>query len=766
MARPALPGLFALAAMLMSMGCNGGGRQNGFAGRPWLTAAGQWTARDDGGQVHVQVNIDSAGLFGNPIAISNGPAQVRVGPLAAQMLDGQPLKLQPARMSRTLSMQRKTLELSQEMQEGQQLRTKIIPGLITLIDVAGADRLTRLTLPIQIDGVELLAMDYGWLMKKPGRFARDRVMTNFVLAEGANQAVLLGADQSWRFEVDPAGRIAAIALHRAATVRFFVGVAGRGHWGRLVHAYRKTAHPDWDAPMDPAQRQRLMSLVGRMVVDDWSGLPYDQMPEVLKRLQFLGCDQLVVVRHNWQHFGYDVKLPDTWPPARNFGGLPAMARLAQYCRRDGMLFGLHENFIDLYRDAPTFSEWSVAYHPKEWHADGRPRPFKGWFNASTGQQAVRHTPGSALLAMQRNLEREQPLRPTTVFMDVTSYVDPEPCETEAGLYIGAEQVLRAGRDLYLQAAEKVHGPTLGEGCTEKFLGAVDGANCDLWGVDRWGNKAAPADWEYFPLLDWLAHDRVVFQGVGYPARYGVPAQVEFAAPMYARPFLENYNCTNVLFGHAPLYFVISTGFAADPINMASQYWLGVPLHEAIGLQRIEDVSFPNGDIHRLHVRYARDARVWVNRSDVPWQVEGATLGRYGYLVRGGGIDQQLTIESGRPFEVARSSDALYLDFRGHRRAYEGIEADGQVLIRYLRGGIEVIPLADNRQPIRVDLEKLGIAAPHQTIKAERLDLDGKQFPVEIDGTTIVVPPQRDANPDSLIEVYKRPLHKVVVRVGP
>jgi len=590
-------------------------------------------------------------------------------------------------------------------------------------------------------------------------------MTNFVLAEGGSQSVLLGAGQSWRFEIDPAGRIAAVALHRAATVRFFVGVAPRGQWGRLIQAYRKAAHPEWDTPMDPTQRHRLMSLVGRMVVDDWSELPYDQVPELLKRLRFLGCDQLVVVRHNWQHFGYDVKLPDTWPPARRFGGLAAMSRLSQYCRRNRMLFGLHENFIDLYPDAPTFSDWAVAYHPKEWHLDGRPRPLNGWFNAATGQQDVRHTPGSALLAMRRNLDCQQPLRPGTAFLDVTSYLDPEPCETEAGLYIGAEQVLQAGRDLYVQAAEKVHGPTLGEGCTEKFLGAVSGANCDLWDVDRWGDKAAPADWEYFPLLDWLAHDRVIFQGVGYPARYGVPSQGEFTEAMYARPFLDNYNSTNVLFGHAPLYFVITTGFAADPIRMASQYCLGVPLHEAIGLQRIEEASLGDGDIHRQHVRYTGGVRVWVNRSSAPWQVQGVTLGRFGYLVKGVGIDQQLITESGQPFEVARSSDTLYVDFRGNRRLYEGIEADGQVLIRYLPGGLEVIPLGENRRPLRVNLETLGIAGPHQTIRAERVDLDGKHFPVEMNGTTIIVPPQRDANPDSLIEVYKRPLHKVVVHVG-
>ena len=501
-----------------------------------------------------------------------------------------------------------------------------------------------------------------------------------------------------------------------------------------------------------------------MVVDDWSGLPYSQVPELLERLQFLGCDQLAVVRHIWQHYGYDVKLPDTWPPEAGLGGTTGMVELARYCRSGGMLFGLHENFIDLYGDAPSLEEWATAYYPREWHADGKLHAIKGWFNTATGQQAVRHTPGSALRAMQRNLELETRIQPNTVFLDVSSYVDPEPCQTEAGLYIGAEQVLQATRDLYAEAADKVHGPVLSEGCTEKFVDSVQGANCDLWEVNRWDSKAAPADWEYFPLLDWLAHDRVVFQGVSYPARYGVARQVDFTEALYDRPFLDDYNSANVLFGHAPLYFIVTNGFSADPLKMARQYWLGVPLHEAVGLQQVQDVSMVDGDIHRLHVRYANGTQVWVNRSPTPWQVEGLTLGKYGYLVRGSGIEQQLTLEKGQPFEVIRASDLLYADFRGLRRSFDGIEADGAVLIRYLAGSIEIVPLEGNRQPIRLDLEKLGIATTGQTIHAERVDLDDTRSAVEVHGTTIEVPPQRAANPDSLVETYKRPLHKVVVKI--
>lgn len=765
MARAMLLGLLLATSWLMCVGCKASGVRGEIRGRPWLDADGNWSVKAAGDRVQAQVEVGPSGLFGQEVSIRHETAQVQVGPLAAKTYDGQVLQLQPAKMQRPLSMQRGDLELWQGMPDGRQIRTKVIPGVVTVIEVASAGQISQLTLPIRIDGVELLAMDYGWIMKRPGRFSRDRVMTNFVLAEDKTCAVLLGADQSWRFEVDPSGHLAVVATHRAATVRFFVGVARKGGWPQLIDAYRRVAHPEWSVPVDPVRERRLSTLVGRMVVDDWSGLPYAEVPEILDRLRFLGGQNLVVVRHNWQHFGYDVKLPDTWPPNERFGGLAGMRKLSDYCRAAGILFGLHENFIDLYRDVPSFEQWSVAYRPKEYHADGTLHEFKGWYNPSTKQQAVRHTPGSALRAMQRNVELEQQIQPDTIFLDVTSYVDPEPLQTAAGVYVATEKVLQAGRELYTKAADIIAGPALGEGCTEKFLGAVQGANCDLWEVDRWGNRAAPEDWEYFPLMDWLAHERIVFQGVSYPVRYRVPAQVPSSAALYERPFLDDYNSTNILFGHTPLYFLISAGYAADPVKMARMYWLAVPLSEDLGLQRIEEVACVGGNIHRLMVRYAGGKVVWVNRSDEPWRVEGAVLPKYGYLARGSQVDQRFVLEDGRPLETMRTGGVFYVDFRGQRRSYEGIEADGAVLVVPIAGGVEIVPLGGNTGGIRADLEKLGVVAAGGAVQAQLVWMDGSRSSLTPRGTMLDVPPQPPVNPNKLMDVYKRPLLKAVVKAA-
>lgn len=736
---------------------------------------------DESGTVHwrsgdrrldIQPVEAPAGLSTWQMTMSRGTATARVGPLAAQTTEGNPLELSSAPrwgISQNLGIQ--WLHMEQATPVGHRIPTAITPGQITTIVVHGADRLSRVTLPVKIGKIELLAMDYGWLMKDPQPFTRNRLMTNFVLAQSATTAVLLGCNQSWRFEIDPAGQLSVTALHRAETVAFFVGIGPAGSWPELIAAYRRGAHPGWTERvdlvhwtqhMDPAQRQRLQALTGRMLVDDWSVIPYDKMSLLLDRLRFLGCDRLALVRHIWQQHGYDVKLPDTWPPAERFGGLDGMQRLGDYCRANGILFGLHENFDDLYRDAPTFDNWALAYHPREWHPDGKPREYTGWYNEATKQRAVRHTPGSAFRAMGRNLALEQQVCPSTIFMDVTSYTDPDPLEG-IGVYVGVEENLRIKRDMYLQAADIVAGPALGEGCTEKYLDAVHGANCDLWDVDRWGNKAAPADWEFFPLLDWLAHDRVVFQGVGYPARFGEPTQIPFTARLFEQPFIDNYTSTNILFGHAPMHYVITAGFSVDPLKMATTWWTGVPFHQVVGRQPIESVSTEPDKIHRLTVKYPGSTQVWVNRADKPWQVNGVTLGKYGYLVQAPDFRQRLAIVDGYPLEVVEGKGLLYVDFRGHRRACNGVEADGVVLLRQVDAGLEVIPLAGNTQPARVDISKTGLWHAKGAVRVERVDLTGARTPIQVTGTTVEVPPQPAVDANNLVEAGSRRLHKLVIR---
>ena len=52
---------------------------------------------------------------------------------------------------------------------------------------------------------------------------------------------------------------------------------------------------------------------GRFVFDYWGG----QYASVLERLKLYvkyGLKDSMLIQHVWQHYGYDVRLPDIWPP--------------------------------------------------------------------------------------------------------------------------------------------------------------------------------------------------------------------------------------------------------------------------------------------------------------------------------------------------------------------------------------------------------------------------------------------------------------------
>jgi len=598
------------------------------------------------------------------------------------------------------------------------------------LELAGDDRILecRLTPTDQIEmvrngpldeAIEALAVDYGWLMVRPGKFDRPRLMTDFFLGRTSDgTAILIGCDQTARLAVDPQERLYSLqAMYRTTSVTYRFGLADG--WRALIDAYRQVTRP--------SPSPRTDQIVGRLLLDDWSGTPYDYLTPAIASLRFAGLEQIAVIRHNWQHHGYDVKLPDVFPPNARFGTLSQMDSFARLCESYGVPFGLHDNFFDLYEDAPSFGDCEQAFQPSEWH-NRRQRPWLGWFNRQTQQRAVRHTPASSARMMRRNLTQVCNALPVSAsFLDVNSYSTPPPVETPDGQFIGPDEALQAERDMYRQAADIVGGPVLGEGCTEKFLGVVDAANCDLWDVKRWENDPGCQEWEFFPLLDWLAHDCVVLQGAGYPGRFGQVTAQNAKADCYQPPFTDDYRSASLLFGHAPLYWLTSRPVSQSLPQVAREYYLGVPFHEHVGRQPIIDVRHEADNIHRLTVEYADGTTVHVNRGDRPWDVAGWTLPRFGVVIRGQDFLQGTILWQGHKADIMRRNKLVFLDMRGVRRTWQGITTAGMLAARRRTDALEIIPLA-GIDSIHLDLARL-LYDPAQVAAVALIDPDGSRTPV-------------------------------------
>ncbi len=70
----------------------------------------------------------------------------------------------------------------------------------------------------------------------------------------------------------------------------------------------------------------------------------------------LEIDRASVVLAGWINGGYDVRHPDVLPPAAECGGTDGLVAAAQRIRDCGYLFGLHDNYQDMYENTPSWGE--------------------------------------------------------------------------------------------------------------------------------------------------------------------------------------------------------------------------------------------------------------------------------------------------------------------------------------------------------------------------------------------------------------------------
>ncbi|MEQ1867996.1 MAG: DUF5696 domain-containing protein, partial [Micropepsaceae bacterium] len=110
-------------------------------------------------------------------------------------------------------------------------------------------------------------------------------------------------------------------------------------------------------PNIPHPASSFLGVLGpRIMLDIWghSEGSYAGDARKLRELKDLGVDHLVIIQHAWQHYGYDVKLPDHMPANADLGGDDGMKLFGKAANECGYLWALHENYIDLYPDAPSY----------------------------------------------------------------------------------------------------------------------------------------------------------------------------------------------------------------------------------------------------------------------------------------------------------------------------------------------------------------------------------------------------------------------------
>lgn len=77
----------------------------------------------------------------------------------------------------------------------------------------------------------------------------------------------------------------------------------------------------------------------------------------------LGIDRAMLVLNGWINGGYDNKHPDILPAAEAIGGNAGLVACAERTKKLDWLFGLHDNYADMYQAAPSWDESFLMGNP-------------------------------------------------------------------------------------------------------------------------------------------------------------------------------------------------------------------------------------------------------------------------------------------------------------------------------------------------------------------------------------------------------------------
>jgi hypothetical protein len=509
----------------------------------------------------------------------------------------------------------------------------------------------------------------GNVLEQPGAFRigfdGHRLSTSFVGFEFDNVSMVQAVDlPPEALEVNPESRTYSLHVPHAATITF-IPTTDVWQGARTWHDVNG---------MQPAPG--IDKLAGRFVFDLWGGR-YAESAEALARAFRYGLTDAVVVWHNWQRWGYDYRLPDIYPPNPKLGTSDEFQALIETCKRNGVLFAPHDNYIDYYPDAEGYSYDAIAF-------TGDGRPMRAWLNEGRGAQAYRWRPDRVHAVVERNLRLiHENLAPDAYFIDVWSSAGPHDYWTREGRFydrVYTRNVWASEFD-WIRRLLGNNAPQISESGHDQLIGHLDGAQANHLRVRLPDEPKADPPWtvwdypcadaERVPWFDAAHHDRFVLHGAGYENRYagGLDARLHGI-------YSDDYIATEVLTGHPAM--------VPAPFNrqVVRKYWLLHDLMRALALQRIEGVTFA-GTIHRQRVAW-EGAEVFVNRGEDDWTVAGRTLPQFGFYARGpveGNTTFEAAIErKGESIvEWSRSPASLYASVRAGRNAGIAVTAPEEPL---------------------------------------------------------------------------------------
>ena len=627
-------------------------------------AAGRWRLEAAGATYGAGAVFGPNGLIDGALAFTDGTRDV--------VYDGFPAKVTVARGAAVLVPRAEIREekgtLRVRWTIGAQADESGVPLIADLAPGAASERPVR------------FYAGFGNVYQNPKRFtlvvSGFHLSTRHIGVDYANGlSVVQAADTIPRNVACDSGRnICSMHVYHDATFTFVPSVKGSFEAARRFRAvagYRKSPGHD--------------RLGSRQCLDQWEG-DYRLAAADLARAAKYGLTDSFFIKHMWQRWGYDYRLPDIFPPAEDPGGFKLMREAA---RKTGILFCPHDNYTDIYPDADTYSYDLVCFS-----FDGLPQ--RAWNNSWRLARSFRWAPHAIHPWVRRNAGLLQEFcDPDGVFIDVLTCIPPFDYLDRSGRFHSKCETTAHWRQAFTEYREAYGKPdaiTISEAGHDFLLGTVDAGECDHMSGSQLLSPRQFGDSERTPWHDIVSHGYYTLLAGGVAGRYLVSRVGRWdeggdaALHGYAS---DDYLCTCIMGGRNPM----SDGpFSRTAVKT---YWMQHDACAELGRAEFLDLDFADGDIHRQHSTFSDGGEVWVNRGKTPWTLPalGVTLPTNGYYAKTRTTASGVLVKDGVRFAFAKSPAAVFVDARTPARpekalpprSREAEERDPMSEVYYLRG---------------------------------------------------------------------------------
>lgn len=420
--------------------------------------------------------------------------------------------------------------------------------------------------------------------------------------------------------------------------------------------------PNVPNPPSPYRRQ----LAPLVMLDLWGHYKgtFQGDGELLRCLKDNGVDHLAIISHVWQRYGYDVKLPDHLPANPQFGGDEGMIEFGRAANECGYTWSLHENYIDLYPDAPSYRASARVLK-----ADGSPSP--AWYNEGTKTQSFGLKCNFAMdYAKQNSPEIHKRYHTNAAYLDVHTCVPPwHQLDHEADQPMAAMAMAKVKYDTALfQFMRDTHnGPLFGEGANHFYwAGRCDGVEAQVAGGQS-----------HWPCVDFdllKLHPQMVNHGMGYYERwfesgYGMRWGQDAGTPEQ----VDQYRAQELAYGHAGF---IGNAQTANVQWVAKEHHMMHAVQALYGTAGVTDIGYEIqgqyvsasaalvlGQRTHQRIKYDNGLTLWVNWDSEPWTVEGRVLPQWGFLALGPGTEACTVLNDDKFADFVDCPEYLFVDAR-------------------------------------------------------------------------------------------------------